>query len=208
MTVLGQLLAGEGPPVLQTCRFEGLGGSLYGREAIAERLAALRSGFTPALVDLETPRLGVWIDGEHAIVADLVHGQVQRLWLLGEAVGLVPLPAVHIPLDADLAQATRAVRFEGCDHPDLDEGDASRLSRAVGAWPNPPPARPRPIVLRAASIGSTVFGLVRLEGELPDGPPLCVGCNGLVWVQGETVSYRQDGAEPAQAWGLGWSPRL
>lgn len=206
MTVLGRLLAGEGPPVLQTCRFEGSGGQLYGREAIGDHLRALPLG--PVWLDRETARLGVWADQDHALVADLIDGHIQRLWLIGPTATLSPPPAVDLPLDPDLAQARPAIRFDPSDHPELAAGDADRLGLALAdraAWGL---AAPRPLVLRAASLGPTIAALVRLEGEAPEGPPRPIGFNALILIGPDGPERRLDLAGQAQAVARSWSPRL
>jgi len=206
MTVLGRLLSGEGPPVLQTCRFEGLGGLLYGREAIGEALEALDPG--AAVLDVETARLGVWLDGSHAVVADLAGGLVQRLWLLGETVVLSPPPAVDLPADPDLAQAHRGVRFDPVDHPELQPGDVDRLFSSAADWPSCEVTAPRPVVLRAASFGPVAVALLRLEGEADEGPARRIAFNALIVAGADGGERRLDTAERAQALARPWTPRL
>ncbi|MEQ7154682.1 hypothetical protein [Brevundimonas aurifodinae] len=206
MTVLGRLLGGEGPRVLQTCRFEGLGGELYGREAIGEALKALTPG--PAAIDVETGRLGVWLDARHALVADLAGGLVQRLWLLGKTVGLSPPPAVDLPADPDLAQAHGGVRFDPADHPELQAGDADGLLSSAADWPSSEVSAPRPAILRAASFGPVAVALLRLEGEAGQGPPRPVAFNALIVADADGGERRLDVAGRAQALARAWSPRL
>lgn len=208
MTVLGALLAGTGGPVLQTCRFEGMGGSLYGRQAVARALAGLRPGLGPASIDVETPRLGVWMDADHAVAADLVEGRVQRLWVLCADLTLPETPAIHMPADRDLAQAGAGTRFEGGDHPDLAEGDRDRIAAAVDAWPALALVGPRPLVLRAASFGSTTAALVRLEGDRPGPEPLPAAVNGLVVLGEGAAVYRHDRAQETRDRTRAWTPRF
>lgn len=208
MTVLGGLLSGEGPPVLQTCRFEGFGGELYGRAAISHRLADLQSLVSSPLLDVETARMGVWMDAEHAVVGDLVHGKVQRLWLLSDRVGLSLPPTIDIPSDPDMMQARWETRFEPRDHPELNTADAARLLNAVDTWPGLELGRARPVVMRAASAGSVLVALLRMEGELADGLPVPIACNGLIVADGNGIERRLDGAGLAQARLRSWNPRL
>jgi len=208
MTILAGLLTGVGSPVLQTCRFEGLGGELYGREAIGDRLSALNSGLTAALIDSETARLGVWMDADHGLIADLVEGHVQRLWLFGDTVSLSPTPVIDIPIDTDLAQARWDVRFEPRDHPELDVSDQNRLLEAVGEWPGVELTRSRPLVLRAASVGTLAIALVRLEGEVPGASPVPTAFNGLVVLDGGSSTYRTDGAGRTTSRLRRWKPSL
>lgn len=208
MTVLGHLLSGTGPPVLQTCRFEGRGGELYGREAICAQLSALRSGLTEALIDRETARLGVWMDADHGLVADLVEGHVQRLWLIGTMVSLDPAPTIDIPIDPDLAQAGGGARFEPHDHPEFDIALRERLLEALGDWPDLALARPRPVVLRAASIGTLTIALIRIEGDAPGASPLPAAFNGLVLLDGASITFRIDGAGRTRSLPRRWTPRL
>lgn len=208
MTVLGTLLRGEGPPVLQTCRFEGLGGQGYGREAIRGLLAALRPSLAGADLDIETDHLGLWMDADHAVVADLSRGLVQRLWILGDQETLDPLSVVNIPIDPDLNQADGSVRFDPADHPDLRAEHRNVLATAVGDWTGMDLARFRPVVLRAASMAGRVIGLTRLEGEATQGRPVPIAFNGLVVVDEAATLYRTDGAGRAAEQRQGWTPRL
>ncbi|WP_425992816.1 hypothetical protein [Brevundimonas sp. TWP2-3-2] len=208
MTVLGTLLHGEGPPVLQTCRFEGRGGQVYGREAIGGLLAALRPSLAVADLDIETDRLGLWMDADHAVVADIGRGLVQRLWILGEQETLDPPSVLNIPIDPDLNQAGGSARFEPADHPDLRPEHRNDLATAVGDWPGLDLARFRPVVLRAASMGGRVVGLTRLEGEATKGRPVPIAFNGLVVVDEAATLYRTDGAGRAAGQRRGWTPRL
>lgn len=208
MTVLGCLLSGEGPPVLQTCRFEGSGGELYGRAAISDRLAELRSLVSTPLLDVETARMGVWMNADHAIVGDLVHGKVQRLWLLSDRVNLSLPPTIDIPTDPDLMQARWGVRFDPRDHPELNTGDADRLRNAVDNWPGLELGRVRPVVMRAASAGSVLLALLRMEGEVTDGRAVPIACNGLIVADGDLIEHRLDGAGLAQARLRVWTPRV
>ena len=208
MTVLASLLSGEGPPVLQTCRFEGFGGELYGRAAICDRLAELRSLVSTPLLDLETARMGVWMSADHALVGDLVHGMVQRLWLLSDQVYLSLPPTIDIPTDPDLMQARWGTRFDPRDHPELNVGDADRLLNAVDTWPGLELGRVRPVVMRAASAGSVLFALLRMEGEATDSLPIPIACTGLIAAEGDRIEHRLDGAGLAQARLRPWTPRL
>jgi hypothetical protein len=203
MTALGRLLAGEGPPVLQTCRFEGLGGERYGRELVGDALKAVRSG--SARLDVETERLGVWLDDGAAVVADLAVGGVQRIWLLGRTVVLEPPPAVDVPVDPDLAQARHAVRFDPRDHPELNAGDVNRLIAAAAEWPGADMAAPRPLILRAASFSEVAVALVRLEGEGPSRP---VAFNALLVIGPDGEERRVDEAGRMTALSQPWAPRL
>ena len=208
MTVLGRLLSGEGPPVLQTCRFEGSGGELYGQAAISDRLEELRSLVSIPLLDVETARMGVWMNADHAVVGDLVHGMVQRLWLLSDRVNLSLPPTIDIPTDPDLMQARWGARFDPRDHPELNTADADRLLNAVDTWPGLELGRARPVVMRAASVGSVLFALLRMEGEVADGLPVPIACNGLIVADGDRIEHRLDGAGLAQARLRPWTPRL
>lgn len=208
MTVLSRLLSGEGPPVLQTCRFEGFGGELYGRTAISDRLAELRPRVSSPLLDVETARIGVWMNTDHAILADLVYGKVQRLWLLSDRVSLSLPPIIDIPTDPDLAQASGGTRFDPQGHPELNSGDADRLLNAVETWPGLELRRARPDVLRAASAGSVLIALLRMEGEAVDGLPVPIACNGLIVAHGDRIEHRLDGAGLVQARLRAWNPRF
>jgi hypothetical protein len=203
MTALGRLRGGEGPPVLQTCRFEGLGGETYGRELVGVALKAVNLGV--ATLDVETVRLGVWMDDDTAIVADLAEGGVQRIWLLGRTTALEPPPVVDLPVDPDLAQARHAVRFDPQDHPDLDAGHADPLVRAAENWPDAGVVAPRPVILRAASLGDVAIALVRLEGQGPSRP---VAFNALIIVRPDGVERRVDEAGRTAALARPWTPRL
>lgn len=208
MTVLANLLTGTGPPVLQTCRFEGLGGRLYGREAIGDALAALRPTLSAALLDVQTDRLGLWMDGPHAVIADLNDGHVGRLWLLSARSSLEAGPRVDVPFDADLAQAIWRPSLDPRDNPGLEPGDTHRLTEAVADWPFDDLARPRPVVLRAASVGKIVVALVRVEGERRTGSATPVAFNGAIVLRPEGTTYRVDEAGRAQAFAQPWTPRL
>ncbi len=203
MTTLGRLLAGDGPPVLQTCRFEGLGGERYGRDLVGDALKAVRFG--SARLDVETERLSVWLDDDTAVVADLAVGGVQRIWLLGRTVVLEPPPAVDVPVDPDLAQARHAVRFDPRDHPELNADDIDRLIAAAAEWPGANVAAPRPVILRAVSFGEVAVVLVRLKGEGPSRP---VAFNALLVVGRDGAERRVDEAGRTTALSRPWAPRL
>lgn len=208
MTVLETLLRGKGPPVLQTCRFEGMGGQAYGREAVGGLLAAMRPSLANSDLDIETDRLGVWMDAEHAVVADLSRGLVHRLWILGDLETLEPLPALDIPIDRDLGQAGGSVRFEPADHADLRAVHREHLAHAMCDWPGLRIGRLRPVVWRAASVGTRVIALIRLEGEEPGGRPVPIAFNGLVVVEKAAILYRMDSAGRSTDQRRAWTPRL
>lgn len=208
MTVLDTLLRGKGPSVLQTCRFEGMGGQAYGREAVGGLLAAMQPSLANPDLDIETNRLGVWMDEEHAVVADLSRGLVQRLWILVDPETLEPHPALDVPIDRDLGQAGGSVRFEPADHPDLRAVHREPLAHAVCNWPDLRIGRLRPVVWRAASIGTRVIALMRLEGEEPGGRPVPIAFNGLVVVEKAATLYRIDGAGRSTDQRRTWTPRL
>lgn len=204
MTVLGTLLAGDGPPVLQTCRLEGLGGAVYGREAVAAALASLPSD--SAAFDLETTRAGLWVGDDVAIFADLIDGHVQRLWVLSDQAALTPAGAIDVPSDPDLTQAGGDVRFEPLDHVELRSDHAARIVDLAATWSIEGLARIRPVVLRAASVGDLAFALVRLEAESTDRPATPVGFNALLLIDGQTVHRRSDEAGRDQITAQGWTP--
>ena len=206
MTVLSRLLRGEGPPVLQSCRFEGLGGQLYGRRAVTDALKTVPFG--PASLDLESGRLGIWLDDDQAVVADLASGGVQRIWLLGRRLALCLQPSVNIPVDPDLTQAFGAVRFDPGDHPELAHCDAARLISAVADWPSVGLVAPRPVILRAVSFPHSAAALVRLEGETGHPAYRPVALNALIVVGPGGVERRMDEAGRTTALAQPWAPRL
>lgn len=161
-----------------------------------------------SLLDVETARMGVWMDANRALVGELIDGQVQRLWLLSDQVSLSPPLSIDIPSDPDLAQATSLVRFDPRDHTELNPDDADRILDAVEVWPGSDLARFRPVVLRAASIGPDAIALLRLEGETIGGSGAPVACNGLVVVHADSQEHRLDSAGMAQARLCRWTPRL
>lgn len=202
MTVLGHLLAGHGPAVLQTCRLEGLGGALYGREEITDALAALAVGVSR--LDLETPRSGFWMDETIAVFADLIDGHVQRLWVMSDRTVLTSAPAIDVPSDPDLRQAVRGVRFDPSDHHGLEPRHAAQIGEAAMAWSIEGMGRVRPLVLRAASMGDIGLALLRLEAEDCDRPGIRLGLNSVLIVNGETVDHRLDEAGRRHALNRVW----
>lgn len=206
MTALSLLLSGEGPAVLQSCRFEGLGGLLYGRRAVSEALKSVPFG--PPILDVETDRLGLWLDDDQALIADLAKGGIQRIWLLGRRLALSLPPSVKIPIDPDLTQVFGAVRFDPGDHPEVAHGDAARLITAVADWPSVGLSAPRPVILRAVSFHQSVAALVRLEGETEQGASHPVALNALIVVGPSGVERRMDEAGRTTALAQPWAPRL
>jgi hypothetical protein len=203
MTALGRLLAGEGPPVLQTCRLEGLGGETYGRELVGDALKGARFGAWT--LDVETGHMGVWMDDDTAVVADLAEGGVGRIWLLGRTAALVPPPVLDLPVDPDMAQTRHGVRFDPQDHPKLNAAHVERLVAASEDWPDSGVVAPRPVILRAASFGEVAVALIRLEARGPSSP---VAFNALLVVRPTGVERRLDEAGRTAALARPWTPRL
>lgn len=206
MTVLGALLAGHGPRVLQTCRLEGLGGAAYGREAVQAALRSLK--LVAPMFDIETPGSGLWLNDDIAIVADLIDGLVQRLWVVSGQTVLMPVASIAVPSDPDLTQAEVEIRFEPLDQVELRPDHATRIAAGVMSWPIEGLSRIRPVVLRAASVGEMAFALVRLEGDAVGRPGIPRGINGVLVVEGETLHRRGDEAERHRRLEQEWTPAL
>jgi hypothetical protein len=150
---------------LQTCRLEGGGLDLYGREDVGEILADF--ALDEAEVWLETDRVRIQVMPHGIVWLECSDHGVSRAWVVREGgvrTGL--LPRIDIPADPDLAQANGELRFDAADHPGLTRDGAAMIAGHAGTWPDLAMQRVRPLVLRATSDAARTAALVMIEGEV------------------------------------------
>jgi hypothetical protein len=194
--------------LLQTCRFEGGGETAYGREAVGERLNGRDLDLADAWF-FEHPRHAVVLGSGWAAFADLYDDWIGRLWLVSELASCASPPPMRIdvPVDPDLSQGARGLRFDPLDHPALDEG-VDTLAAEAARWPRLELQRVRPLILRAASARGSRVALVRLEGEASDSSSTPIGCNAVLAMTPEGAERRIDKAALNAERRRSWSPRL
>jgi len=210
MSLLAPLLDGVGPveSVLQTCRLEGFGGELYGREEVCEalRYAALDSKAAESVVH---PEFEALIGDDWAVCGDVFQGRLGRVWVLsGGAPTLPPRPRVDTPSEPDLAQARWSARFDPDDHPGMPAAAAAALAVALTQWPDSGLRRLRPLVIRASHLGGETLALVRIEGEEPVDVRRPLGCYGLLRLDGSAILHRLDTTGLEADRRRVWRPRL
>jgi hypothetical protein len=165
------LMRGDHPTagLLHTCRLEGCGGESYGVEAIVEnfRVLPMAEGADQLVFEDDT-HMAVF-DGEDAVFADVIEGNIARLWRLGSDDFLTLEPGISVSFDPDLVQERRGFFFDAALHPTLSDDAVEKLTtigqelaRDDGAY------RTRIYALRAfgsADRGAALFAVYRLDGD-------------------------------------------
>ena len=206
---LRTLLAGRLPRhggLLESARLAGLGGEVFGQEAIVAAFVRARPEFNVDENCLRTEHALAAFDGTRAVVAELYAERIARLWWVGmpAVVTKGPLP-IAVPFDPDLAQTRGAVLFSHTDHPDLAKDHAIHVAAvvdaevaALGSQPHEfksgapqatPAFRRRAYVRRAFSVGEHTAVLCAVA-EWADAASRRVAIRGLA------LSFRVSGSRP------------
>jgi hypothetical protein len=192
--------------VLQTCRLEGAGLDLYGREDVAVVLADF--ALDEAEVWLETDRTRLLVTQSGMVWLECSDHGVSRAWIVREDGIEVSLrPRIDIPADPDLAQANAGLRFDAADHPGLTENGAAMIAGHAGRWPDLAMQRVRPLVLRATSDAARTAALVMIEGEVGQ-LQIPRQCWAILLVDGATVIRKHDQAGLDHDAHRLWTPRF
>ena len=128
-----------GSRLLQSCRFEGLGGRTCGRESILDwlRHQPIELLSATAIVESNTGfalfGLGAADEGPITFFGDRFDDGIGRLWYLS---GASPIHSSTTPLDVandvDLDQRGGETQLEPRDHPDLRNVDIDLLHDTIG----------------------------------------------------------------------------
>lgn len=192
--------------VLQTCRLEGAGLNLYGREDVAGVLADF--ALDEAEVWLETDRARVLVMQSGMVWLECSDHGVSRAWTVREGgIEVGPRPRIDIPADPDMAQANGGLRFDAADHPGLTEDGAAMIVGHAGRWPDLAMQRVRPLVLRATSDAARTAALVMIEGEVGR-LQIPRKCWAILLIDRETVIRKHDLAGLDQDARRLWTPRF
>lgn len=128
-----------GRQLLQSCRFEGLGGRTFGRESILDwmRRQPIELTSAIAIVDSNTGfalfGLGAADEAPIAFFGDQFDEGIGRLWYLSGASPIDSNAAfLDVASDIDLDQRGETIHFEPPDHPDLRDVDIDLLHDTIG----------------------------------------------------------------------------
>jgi hypothetical protein len=191
---------------LQTCRLEGAGFDLYGREDVAGVLADF--ALDQAEVWLETDRARILVIQSGMVWLEYSDHGVSRAWIVREGgIEVGPRPRIDIPADPDMAQANGGLRFDAADHPGLTGDGAAMIAGHAGRWPDLAMQRVRPLVLRAMSDAARTAALVMIEGEVGR-LQIPRQCWAILLIEGETVIRKHDQAGLDQDARRLWTPRF
>lgn len=171
LETLTALMRGEHPRsgLLHNCRLEGCGSASYGVEAIVENFRVLpMANMTDHLAFEDAAHIAV-LAGEEALFADLIDGNVARLWRMGSDDFRTAERGVSVSFDPDLVQKRQDFLFDPEIHPALSSNAFERLTViGQGLAANDGAYRTRVYALRAfgtADRGAALFAVYRLDGD-------------------------------------------
>jgi len=136
LDTLRTICAGRDPAgrLLQSCRFEGLGGYTLGRESILDWMRRQPIELSSATASLETSSgfalfgLGPANEGPTVFFGDCFDEKIGRLWCLSDVNPAIEDAVVlSVASDVDLDQRGGGILLEPGDHPDLQDIDVDRL---------------------------------------------------------------------------------
>jgi hypothetical protein len=177
---------GGGSALLHSCRMDGAGVRVYGRESILDLFRAHHPSIEFIQV-LQTERSAALFAqeprGPIALVGDLHRDHLVRLWYLAPtALPLEGLARVDVPFDSGFGQLTPAIAFDPPVHLELSPTHAVRVTTAISQLFLPEGApqaipsrlanrvnRMRPHVLRAFSQGDSAVVLMMVTAHRNDG---------------------------------------
>jgi hypothetical protein len=192
--------------VLQTCRLEGAGLDLYGREDVATALTALN--LDKAEVWLDTGRTQIAVADECIIWLESSASGIARVWVAGHSgIEADPMAAIDIPASPDLAQAAPVLQFEPSDHPELGGQAMPAIADACRHWPGLSMRRIRSLVIRATAQDERWAALVLVQGEVGR-LQVPRQCWGIALSDGQTILRRHDETGLAANARRLWRPRL
>jgi hypothetical protein len=168
LETLTALLRGDQPTsgLLHNCRLEGCGHESYGVEAIVENFRSLpMADGTDQLIFQDTAHMAIFVADE-ALFADVIDGNVLRIWRLGSGDFLQPESGISVSFDPNLSQAGQALCFDPKLHPALSSDAAEKLTEiGLRLAQNDDAYRACVFVLRAfgnAERGAALFAIYRL----------------------------------------------
>jgi hypothetical protein len=104
-------------------------GEVIGEEAILAAFCARPFAGEGALA-IETAQGAALVGEDGALVADIYHGRIGRLWRTGPGIAAPVEPAVDVAFDPDMHQLRGGLYFRAEDHPELDPSSAERVRSA------------------------------------------------------------------------------
>lgn len=171
LETLKYLMRGSRPlsGLLHTCRLSGCGTESYGVEAIIENFRALPIKASGDPVIVESAEHIALCQAEEAVFADVIEGNIARVWRIGSGNFPSTEPEVSVSFDSDLMQARPDLFFDPLVHPALAENAIEKLADIASNLVQHDRAyRARAFVLRAfgtSEMGAALIAIYRLSGE-------------------------------------------